>query len=585
MPNVSRNPRQDTLQVIQSVLAPQKIHQAIFAISIATTPTKAQIRFSTVFDGVAFVTLFQNGGQIAGAFAFQLAPSNYAVSFTGLPQNTELGLRIDVTDPRPQGEQLPGGIVSYSSLVETGLRTASVRLRNLREIQGEAEMTFVTRLYDWDGVEGDQISAQLQYGRGHMDPAGNPIGDPFGPALLFPQAPDAIAIYTLAQAYTAGLSWGLGVMGMKLPDTFPNDAPRHVVGDGSDETAAQTIVALPDAEGPYHVPFSYASGLFDYMFEVHGWIDGDVTAIIADARQFMMLPPQEFGVSVALPASPRATVACGDVLRSFQLTVDGGIARLRDGARRQTDLERLGDLVAARLVAAGRTDGAADLLALAPDWSLHHARAGKKGPVAWRRLGIKLAAEPAVVRAPGGGLHVFGVEAGGALAHAMIPDKAVAPQWERRWDGLAPRVSCACGGSGEAHLFARRKGALVRADFELGDGPLKLPRYETISAPFAGPATVGAVGDGRVAVIGCDDRRVFWIQTRNGRRWEKNWRRVGTIDALFPKPKAKDRKRPAARAPASRAVAMDESRRPGARTQSGAPRAAMAAAPSTSRWR
>jgi hypothetical protein len=110
-----------TWQVLLGVLMPQKLHQAIFNVTISSTPTKGSVSFSTVFDGVAFVTLYQNGTQIRGAFALPFAPSNYAVSFTGLPQDTELGLQIAVTDPRPPSQQLPGGIVLYSGILETGL--------------------------------------------------------------------------------------------------------------------------------------------------------------------------------------------------------------------------------------------------------------------------------------------------------------------------------------------------------------------------------------------------------------------------------------------------------------------------------
>jgi hypothetical protein len=358
MPNVSKNAAADVVALMQAVLAPQKVHQAIFNIVVTTTPTKARISFSTVLDGVAFVTLslFETGGQIAGAFVQPFAPSNYSTSFTGLPQNTKLEFRIDVTDPRPPGEQLPGGIVSTHSFMDTGNRTASVHLHSLKEIQGEADITFVTRLYDFDGVEGDAISAILQYGRGHMDPAGNPILDPFGPPLFFSEAPDEIAIYTLADVQTPNVFPGLGFSGLNLPDKFPNDAPNHQIGDGYNDTTAQTIVSLPDAEGPFQRQFSYMSGLFDYVFVVEGFIEGEVTPITATAQQAssggshrrLSLSPKDLSISVALPASPIAIVSCGDALRTFQLMVDGGVARLRAGARRQTDLERLSEISSPR---------------------------------------------------------------------------------------------------------------------------------------------------------------------------------------------------------------------------------------------
>jgi hypothetical protein len=56
-----RPTRVRALSVFRHILGPQKIAQAIFKLSIASTPTKARIRFSTIFDGVAFVTLYKNG--------------------------------------------------------------------------------------------------------------------------------------------------------------------------------------------------------------------------------------------------------------------------------------------------------------------------------------------------------------------------------------------------------------------------------------------------------------------------------------------------------------------------------------------
>jgi hypothetical protein len=533
-------------QTFVGILMPQKLHQVIFNISITSGPTTGRVSFSTVFDGVAFVTLYQDGVQIRGAFVLPFAPSNYSVSFTDLPQDTSLGVQIAITDPRPPGQQLPGGIVIHTSVMDTGLRTASVTLRSLKELQGEAEITFITRLYDFDGTAGNAISAQLQYGRGHMDPDGNAIGDPFGPPLFFEEAPDAIAIYTQADIQTSGLfgfGEGIGILGFNLGDAFPNDAPNHTVADSDSYTAAQTIVTLPNDEGPYSIPFDYTSGLFDYMFEVKGHIDGTVSPINHVGLRAITLNPGQLKNATALAASPRATVVAGAVLLSFHLMVDGSVARLRAGARTQTDLERLGDVTAERLVAAGRPDGEADLLALRRDASLLHARAGKAGAVAWRELRMKLAAEPAVARAPDGALHVFGIEADSTLVHAaIVADTSRTPRWDRFDQGFAGHLSCACNGTGEAHLLVRRGADVVHARLALAGGKINSPSFETMPAPFAGPVVVGATDDGGFAALGCDDHHIFWLKIWDGRSWQpagSKWERIGTIDDLFPPKKAK----------------------------------------------
>jgi hypothetical protein len=205
-----------------------RVYQVIFNVNVRTTPTSARIRFEPMLDAVGFVTLYQDGVQIRGAFA---TPGQYRVTFTDLPQNTEFAYQIDVLDPRPKKEQHPGGIVRFSGILKTGLRTASVRFSRLKELQGECEATFFTRLYDWDGSSGGAISPILQYGRGHMDPEGSPIGDPFGPPTLLARAPDSLAIYTTAGAETSSSfvqfvtdpGGGIHVIGIGSLDEFPND--------------------------------------------------------------------------------------------------------------------------------------------------------------------------------------------------------------------------------------------------------------------------------------------------------------------------------------------------------------------------
>ncbi len=84
MPNVSKYTAADAVALMQAVLAPQKVHQAIFNIVVTTTPTKAQIRFSTVLDGVAFVTvsLLETGDQSPGLSPF---PSRQAITRRASP--------------------------------------------------------------------------------------------------------------------------------------------------------------------------------------------------------------------------------------------------------------------------------------------------------------------------------------------------------------------------------------------------------------------------------------------------------------------------------------------------------------------
>ena len=249
--------------VLSGLLHPGKVYQLIFNVNVRTTPTSARITYEPMLDAFGFVSLFQDGLQIRGWPATQYAPGRYKVIFTDLPQNTVFVFRIDVIDPRPKNEQLPGGIVSFEHVLETGLRTATVRFSRLKELQGEGEITFFTRLYDWDGSSGGAISPIRQYGRGHMDPDGSSIGDPFGPPIPLARAPDSLAIYTVAAAQTSSSfiefitdpGGGLHVIGIPALDQFPNDAPGLREIDYYAVMKGQTIVRLPDTEGPFNIPF------------------------------------------------------------------------------------------------------------------------------------------------------------------------------------------------------------------------------------------------------------------------------------------------------------------------------------------
>jgi hypothetical protein len=156
--------------VFQGVFAPQKIAQTIFNVQTSSTPTTVRITFVPMLDCFAFVTLYQDGVQIRGGWALPYDPAHYGVTFTDLPQDTGFGFTIAVTDPRPKAQQIPGGIVTYSGIVETGLRTATVHLSKLTEVVGEAEITYLTRLYD--ATSGSAISPVVAVRKGPYGPAG-----------------------------------------------------------------------------------------------------------------------------------------------------------------------------------------------------------------------------------------------------------------------------------------------------------------------------------------------------------------------------------------------------------------------------
>ncbi len=530
--------------LLSGILFPQKIYQAIWNVQVSTTPTTAHISFVQMFDSPGFVTLFQDGVQIRGWGATPFASGHFKVDFTDLPQDTEFVFTIAVIDPRPPGEQLPGGIVTVNGILETGLRTAKVRLHALRELQGEGEITFFSRLYDWNGSSGGAISSVVQYGRGHMDPAGSPIGDPFGPPLLLAQAPDAVALYTVAVVDTWGpfsiitAPWdGLGIFGISIGDSFPNDAPSHQAAENQVATTAQTIVNLPTNVGPFNIPFAYASGVYDYVFQIDGSIDGQIMKFNHPSTRSLTLHPRHLRLGTALKFAPHVVIVAGDTMLNFHLTVDGAIARPRAGGRTAADLERIGEINAERFVAAGRPKGVADLVAIGPDGVVMHARAGKEGAVSWTELGAKLVGDPALAHSPGGALHVFGLDRAGTLLHASIGRVGRAPRWDHWEQGFTGRIACAFNSKGEAHLFVRRGNALSHARLTLREGGLDRPRWKTMEAPFAGPVMATATEKGTFAALGLDEDRNFWLMTWDGRGSQpegSQWGKVGTLDDLFP---------------------------------------------------
>jgi hypothetical protein len=541
MPNWSQ--RAIASEVISGLVYPWKVYQSIFNVNVRTTPTSARITYEPMLDAFGFVSLYQDGVQVRGAIASEYATGHYRVTFTDLPQNTEFVYRIDVVDPRPKSAQLPGGVVSFQGILETGLRTATVRLRWLKELAGEAEVTFLTRLYDWNGNSGSAISPILQYGRGHMDPDGNRIGDPFGPAIPLARAPDSLAIYTVAAAETSSSfvqfvtdpGGGLHVIGMPGLDKFPNDAPGLREVDYYAVMKGQTILPLPSTEGSFHIPFSYMSALGDYVFEVDGFVDGSVSKFVHLNKRSLKLEPRHFMRATAHFFAPIATVLAGDGMLMFQLTPDGRIMRPR-ADRRAAELEPIGEISAEGFVAVGRRDGQADLIALRGDGAALHARAGREGKVAWRELAAKLSGTPAALHGPDGALHVFGLDENGTLVHAAVVGTARAPRWDRWEQGLSGPLSCAANSRGETHVFARRDGRIVHARLALRQGKSAPPRFEVIDAPFRGPGMIGTTEDGRFAALGCDERGIFWLKLWDGRRWQpdgKRWEKIGTLDDVL----------------------------------------------------
>lgn len=518
-------------------LLPTKLPQAIWNVQVHAGPTRARITFVQMLDATSFIWLFKNGVQIAGAGAVPWVSGHFGVTFTDLPQNTTLEFRIDAVDPRPKPDQLPGGIVSYQGLFDTGSRTATVTLRWLKEVQGEGEITYVTKLYDWDGSSGVSIhqagaEGQLQYGRGHMDPDGSPIGDAFGPPIPLYPAPDAIAIYTYAVVDESSIwPWGgTGFVGMKLPDTFPNDAPNHISGSGYSTMSAQTIVTLPQAEGSFDIPFELFSGPWDYAFQINGTISGSVTKFV-HVKDFSLPHSGQNKMAAAIPASPHALVAAGSETLEFHLAADGRICRPRVGRKSRNVLESIGDLKANWFIAAGRDDGQSDIVAVDPQGTVFHGLAGREGTPSWQSLDQTLATEPAALRAPDAALHLFGVDPAGTLVHTRIAgDRHV--RWDRWDDGFTGRVFCACDDKGDGWIFASRHGRVSQAQVRFGESEMNSPVWEEVRAPFKGPVLTTAV-DGAIVALGVDTEQVFWVTSWYGGRWGPQWERVGTLQELL----------------------------------------------------
>jgi hypothetical protein len=544
--------------VISGLLYPWKVYQAIFNVNVRTTPTSAHITYEPMLDAFGFVSLYQDGVQVRGAIASEFATGHFRVTFTDLPQNTEFVYRIDVVDPRPKSEQLPGGVVSFQGILETGLRTATVRLRWLKELAGEAEVTFFTGLYDWNGNSGPAISPIVQYGRGHMDPEGNRIGDPFGPPIPLARAPDNLAIYTWAGAQTSSAfvqlilsgPTGLNLVGVGSLDQFPNDAPSLQLSDYFAVMKGQTILPLPGTEGSFHIPFSYMSPLGDYTFEVDGFVDGNVSRFVHLNKRSLKLEPRHFMRATAHFFAPIATVLAADGMLTFQLTPDGRIMRPSPNRGAAAGLEPLGEISAERFVAVARPDGQADLVALRGDGAVLHARAGREGAVDWRELPGKLSETPALLHGPDGALQVFGLDESGTLVHTTVDGTGRAPRWDRWEQGLSGLLSCAANRKGETHIFARRDGGIVHARLVLSKGKLVPPRFEAIDAPFLGPAMVGMTKDGRFAALGCDERGIFWLKLWEGSQWQpegKRWEKIGTLDDVLAERKEAPRLQSASR--------------------------------------
>ncbi len=381
-----------------------------------------------------------------------------------------------------------------------------------------------------------------------MDPEGSPIGDPFGPPILLSPAPDAVAVYTLADVDTTGPfsifsapEGGLGMFTINIGDIFPNNAPSHQEADNQVATTAQTIVNLPKSEGPFNIPFYYASGVYKYAFQIDGSIDGQVREFTHPSTRSLTFHPRHLRLGTALTIAPHVIVAAGKNLLNFHLTVDGAIARPRTGGRTSSELERIGNLGAERLVVAGRPRGDADLVALRRDGAILYARAGKEGAVAWTELGAKLVGDPALAHSPGGTLHVFGLDRAGTLLYASIGRAGRAARWDNWEQGFNGRIACAFNSKGEAHLFVRRGNALIHARLALGEGRLDKPRWKPIEAPFDGPVMATATEHGGFAALGCDGDQNFWLMSWEGRSSQpegRQWEKMGTLEDLFPAPTA-----------------------------------------------
>jgi hypothetical protein len=333
-------------------------------------------------------------------------------------------------------------------------------------------------------------------------------------------------------------------------DEFPNDAPDLRQIDYYAVMKGQTIVRLPDNEGPFNIPFSYMSGLGEYVFQVDGSVQGQVSKFLHQHKRSLKLEPRHLSRATAHLFAPNATVVVGDRMLMFQLTPDGRIMRPRADRRASAELEPIGEISAERFVAVGRSDGQADLVALRADGAVLHARAGREGKVAWRELAAKLSDTPAALHGPDGALHVFGLDESGTLVHTAAVGTARSPRWDHWEQGLSGPLSCAANRRGETHVLALRDGRIVHARLALRQGKSAPPRFEAIDAPFRGPAVIGTTADGRFAALGCDERGIFWLKLWDGRRWQpegKRWEKIGTLDDVLAERKEPPRRQSAKR--------------------------------------
>jgi hypothetical protein len=554
MGTVKLNPNLPAKDLAASAIAAvksKKIPQMIWNVQVQTKPTTARITFTSMFNGMAWVFLFDEyNDQIGGVAALSSTSASldygyYAAEFTDLPQNTTLTFRIDVTDPRPEADQVPKGVVQYNGQFTTWLRTAQVTIVNLKEIQGEGEITYFTKLYDWDGSGGTTItqpgvSEQRQYGRAHMDPDGSPIPDPFKGPFNIEAAPDALAIYTYAVVDESGIwPWeGIGLVGELLPDDFfPDQESPPGETDGAGVMSAYKIVDLPAILGDFDISFNYMSPVWDYVFVVNGRVTGSVTGSMTTRDYtWQASTTPELSFAVASPASPRAMVAAGKTFREFQLTPGGQIGRFSRSKKGPEQFESMGDLDAFWFAACVDGNEQVELVALARDGSVHYAKVEESKAQAWSQLGGKLSGPPEVVRLPQGSLHLFGVDDGGELVHTSLKGGGTQHHWERLGDGFQGRVSCAFTSAGHGWLFGSRKGALVRARLTSSNNGVKHDGWEALQAPVKAP--VIAIGsEDFVLAIGFDERQVVWLRRfergSSQPEGEKTWECAGNFADLY----------------------------------------------------
>jgi hypothetical protein len=173
-----------------------------------------------------------------------------------------------------------------------------------------------------------------------MDPEGSPIGDPFGPPTLLARAPDSLAIYTTAGAETSSSfvqfvtdpGGGIHVIGIGSLDEFPNDAPDLRQIDYYAVMKGQTIIRLPDNEGPFNIPFSYMSALGEYVFQIDGSVEGQVSKFLHQHKRSLKLEPRHLSKATAHLFAPNVTIVAGDrVLIDAPFRGPGMIGTTEDG--------------------------------------------------------------------------------------------------------------------------------------------------------------------------------------------------------------------------------------------------------------